>query len=189
MSKLALYYPAKPYIVTQAWGILNGSYEAAGLTFTKHNGEDFRIGSDKLTHCPLKAIVQEVGYNDLAGNYVRLVSTDQWEIGGQLCYVGMMFMHHEKILCAEKTILNVGDVMGIPDNTGFSTGPHTHGSYLRLVNQNYNGARYDTDTTTDRTFDPHPYWTGFAAQDYTKVVIIQKLISLYQQLMGTNKSA
>lgn len=184
MSKLALFYPAKPYNVTQGWGIANSSYKEAGFKFTRHNGEDFRIGKDNLTHCPLKAEVMEVGYNDGAGNFVRLITQDLLEVGGVSCYVGMMFMHHEKILCKQGNVLNVGDVMGIPDNTGFSTGPHTHGSYLRLKTRSWDGERYDTDETTDRTFDPHPYWTGFAAQDYAIVSTIQKLIDLYKQVLG-----
>ena len=180
--KLELWYPAKPYTVTQGWGISNPSYLQFG--FSRHNGEDFLIGKNNRTHCPVKAEVVETGFNEGAGNYVRLVSLNKYDVGGENCYVGMMFMHHEKILCEKGQVLGVGDIMGIPDNTGFSTGPHTHGSYFRLKSQNYYGERYDTDATVNYTFNPQPYWTGFAAQDYKIVSTIQALIRLYKQLAG-----
>lgn len=183
MPNLQLYYPAKPYHITQAWGISNPSYLQFG--FSKHNGEDFMIGKDNRTHCPLKAIVEEVGFNDSAGNYIRLVSQERFDVLGANCYIGMMFMHHEQILAKKGDILDVGDIMGIPDNTGFSTGPHTHGSYYRLSQpSNVPQNRLDTDIATNNTFDPHPYWTGFCAQDYKIVWTIQQLINLYKQLGG-----
>lgn len=181
--KLEFYYPAKPYNITQAWGISNPSYEQFG--FSRHNGEDFQIGKDNRTHCPLKAKVEDVGCNAGAGNYIRLVSTSTYDVLGETCYIGMMFMHHEQVLAKKGDTLEVGDIMGIPDNTGFSTGPHTHGSYYRLSKPwNSPENRLDTDTTVNNTFDPRLFWTGFAAQDYKIVSTIQALIRLYKQLLG-----
>lgn len=181
-----LYYPTKPWILTQGWGILNPSYNQFG--FTRHNGQDSLPGADKLNHCPVRAKVEETGYNDAAGNYVRLVSTDMHMVGGVKCYVGMMFMHHEKILCVRGQILEIGEVMGIPDNTGFSTGAHTHGSYYRLSQpQNAPQYRLDQDTATNNTFDPYPYQTGVCAQDVgTYIGLLSKLVQLLQQAVNNH---
>lgn len=182
MEILRLYYPAKPYIITQAWGIANPIYRQNGIEMDRHNGEDFRIGDDKLVHCPLPAKVLEVGYNDTAGNFVRLRSTEQWIVGGVICYVWFMVMHLEKALCASFDTLAVGDVIGIPDNTGFSTGPHTHISYRRL---NEYGVTLDTDPATNNTFDPHPYWVGVAAQDYGTIIhLFTALASTLSAIVG-----
>lgn len=181
MEVLRLYYPAKPYNVTQAWGISNPSYEQFG--FSKHNGEDFRIGDDKLVHCPIPAEVTETGYDNAKGNYVRLISTEQWIVGGIPCWVGLVFMHGEKVLVKQGDILKVGDAMMIPDNTGFSTGPHTHMSVYRLGGM-YKNERLDTDTATNNTFDPHPYWQSIAAQDVgTFIGLCQQIIPLLTKLI------
>lgn len=181
MSRLSLWYPAKPYVVSQKWGIYNPAYEQFG--FDKHNGEDFLMEPDHKTHCPIPSVVEETGYNEGAGNFVRLVSQEKWLVDGVECYVGTMFMHHEKILCKKGDLLKTGDVMGIADNTGFSTGPHTHGSYYRLSRpQNLPEYRLDADLHTNQTFDPSPYWNKFYAQDYGLV------IGLYAQVVALLKS-
>lgn len=182
-----LYYPAKPYVITQGWGILNPSYNQFG--FSKHNGQDFLIGKDNLTHCPLKSEVVEAGYDQYKGYFVRLISVDEFIFNGQRCKIGMVFMHHEKILCKTGDILDVGGVMGIPDNTGFSTGPHTHGSYYHLgLNAGQWNLRLDTDTATNNTFDPQPFWSGYHAQDYGVLIKLQQgLVGLLQQLLSLKK--
>lgn len=70
-------------------------------------------------------------------------------------------------------VLKVGTYVGQADNTGFSTGTHTH----------RNGRRVDKDLnfvdTNDasNSFDTMQFDTGLAAQDY------QTLIGYYQQLL------
>jgi murein DD-endopeptidase MepM/ murein hydrolase activator NlpD len=177
MEALRLYYPAKPYAVTQGWGVANPSYRNAGMNFDRHNGEDFRIGDDKLVHCPVPAICIDTGYDQWKGNFARFITTEEWTVDGLACHVGFVAMHGEKVLCEKGQTLKVGDQIMIPDNTGFSTGPHTHISYYRLGGI-YMNQRLDTDVATDFTFDPHPYWTGYHAQDYgTLVHTLQALVA------------
>lgn len=185
METLKLYYPAKPFWITQAWGISNPSYEQFG--FSKHNGVDFRIGDDRLVHCPVPATVTETGYDSAKGNYVRLITNDEWLVNGVECKVGLVFMHGEKILVKDGDVLGIGDPLMIPDNTGFSTGPHTHMSVYRLGGLYWN-ERLDTDPVTNNTFDPHPFWTGYSAQDYTTLIhtlrlAVAALIKLVGQLV------
>ncbi len=167
MTKLQLSYPAKPFVQTQAWGVANPSYIQFG--FDRHNGSDFMMGVDKRTYAPVRFQVEDAGFNDGAGNFVRGITTEKLEVEGVEAYVGLMFMHHEKLLCKTGDILEEGDVMGIADNTGFSTGPHTHMSVYRLKRQkNISANRLDTDPHTNYTFDPQPYWNGKYAQDLSK---------------------
>jgi hypothetical protein len=171
METLRLYYPAKPYKVTQRWGIYNPAYLQFG--FDMHNGEDCEIGTDKIVHCPVPAKALETGYNDGAGYYVRLRSTQKYIVGDKACYVWFMVMHLEKHLCKAGDSLGVGDPIGIADHTGFSTGPHIHITYRRVDEYN---TQLDLDPRTNNSFDPHPYWTGIHAQDFNTIV------GLYQQV-------
>lgn len=175
MERLRLYYPTKPYSITQAWGISNPSYVQFG--FSKHNGEDFRIGADCLVYAPIACEVTETGFEERGkGNFVRLITTEQHTVGDIPCFVGLVFMHGEKILVKAGDKLNVGDKIMIPDNTGFSTGPHTHMSCYRLgVNKI---SRLDTDPATNYTFDPHTYWTGHYAVDYPTILGLYGRIKL-----------
>lgn len=162
--KLELYFPAKPYWITQAWGIKNPSYEQFG--FSEHNGQDFMLGADKHVYVPVKAEIVEQGYNNGAGNFLRFVTTEKYEVGDKTCYVGFMIMHYKETYLKVGDICEVGTDTGIANNTGFSTGPHTHISWYRLkAKQNKPSNRLDINVATDRTFDPQPYWNGKFAQD------------------------
>jgi len=46
MSKLELFYPAKPYKITQAFGINNPSYLQFG--FSQHNGIDIAVIREQI---------------------------------------------------------------------------------------------------------------------------------------------
>jgi len=178
MAKLTLWYPAKPFHVTQGWGISNPSYNQFG--FSKHNGVDFKIGDDKLLRSPTNLVVAEVGFNESAGNFVRLFSPEKLEIGDQECYLGAMFMHLERAMCAKGQLLETGEVFAVPDNTGFSTGPHTHMTLRRYSKQVWNKKyQLDLDPASDFTFDPAPYWTGFYAKDKDTVInLLQQVLKL-----------
>src|SRR3990167_822586 len=193
--RLELWFPAKPYRVTQAWGIYNPSYLQFG--FSRHNGEDFRLGDDKKLYTPLKCKVTWVGENSGSGKFVEFISTDMWEVLGTECYVGGCFMHMEKQTCVRGQLLEVGDEIGIADNTGFSTGPHTHLSLYRLKTplKSFEN-RLDNESDTNYTFDSHPYWNGYYAQDFKLVIanlnqqksILARVVELLKWIMTKSKS-
>ena len=173
--KLELYYPAKPFLVTQGWGIYNPAYERFG--FNRHNGVDFLPGTKKLVYAPVRMRVYAVDFNEGAGNFVSGVTTQKWEVGGIECFVQLTFMHLEKALCKIGDILEIGDLIGVPDNTGFSTGPHTHMAPYRLTE-----ALLKMDSNdANGSFDPSPYWNGYFAED---VNIMKQIISLLQRAVN-----
>jgi len=163
-----LYYPAKPFTQTQGWGVLNTAYEQFG--FNHHNGVDFALEADHELHCPVRMKVTDVGFNSSAGNYIRAITTQTYAVLGIQCYVGIMIMHMEKQAVVKGQICEVGDFLGIGDNTGFSTGPHTHMSVYRLAkdipDENQLGNRLDKDPAYNNTFDPTPFFNGKFAVDY-----------------------
>ena len=176
--KLELFYPAKPYEVTQAFGISNPSYNQFG--FSRHNGVDFRVDADKIVRAMCDGEVYDVGFNSGAGNYVRYKTLTPVEAEGKVQHVAFMYMHAEKYLVSKGQKVKAGDPIIVADNTGFSTGPHTHISAYFVDNNNIklkNG-----DPTVDHCFDFTAYYNGFFADDAQKVLgIFQQIIALLKK--------
>jgi hypothetical protein len=170
-----LYFPAKPFSPTQAWGIKNPAYEQFG--FSRHNGEDFRLGKDKKLYWPLEdCIVYDVAFGTATGWRIKANSQDEYTFAdGKKAFLNVIMMHMESMSpVAVGTTLNVGDYCGIPDNTGFSTGPHTH-FMLRRIDKD--GKLIDKNDA-DNSIDPHLYWTGICAVDYNSILSLYGRIKL-----------
>lgn len=159
--KLSLYIPAKPYIVTQAFGIYNPAYLQFG--FDKHNGVDFKVDTDGIVNAMCDGVVTDVGFNSGAGNFVRYRTKTPVEAEGRTAYVEFMYMHAEKALVKKGDVVSAGDDLIIADNTGFSTGPHTHISAY-LINEN--GYKQEVlDPRANHCFDFAKYYNGKYAAD------------------------
>lgn len=188
MSKLSLFYPTKPFVVTQGWGISNPSYLQFG--FSRHNGTDYQLGADKKLYAPCDILITDVGFNSGAGNYIRWITTEKYLVENTECFVGGIFMHMESQAVISGQTIKTGGYLGIADNTGFSTGPHTHISLYRLkeqkpINENAPGNRLDTDPATNYTFDPAPYWNGYYAVDADTVFLaLYKMLDLLKKALG-----
>lgn len=182
MSKLDLFYPAKPYIITQAFGIYNPAYLQFG--FEKHNGVDFKVDADKIVKAMCDGLVTDVGFNAGAGNYVRYRTLGPVEAEGKTGYVEFMYMHAERCLVKKGQTLKAGDDVIIADNTGFSTGPHTHISgYFVDIKTGY---KLRADPTTDHCFDFSKYYNGYYADDAQKVILtLYKIIDLLKQAVSS----
>lgn len=180
MAKLELYYPAKPYVETQAWGIYNPAYLQFG--FSKHNGRDFLLGTNKSLYAPCDSVVLGTGYVEKgAGNYISLRTAGKVSFNDMAdSYVTLVFMHMESISVKAGQTLKAGDFLGIADNTGFSTGPHTH---LACYRSDELGNKLDKNEANG-TFDHYPYFNRYYAQDAQKVVLIlKKIIELYKKII------
>lgn len=165
-----LYYPVKPWNVTQAWGIYNPAYLQFG--FSKHNGIDVQQGTDRIVYCPIKNLdVYDTQYGDATGWRVKGNTRDVYDFpDGIRAKLNIIVMHGEKILCKTGDTLQVGDQMMISDNTGFSTGPHVHFMVrrvhpvtLELLDKN----------DADNSIDPAPYFTSLSAKDYGILEILK----------------
>lgn len=160
MAKLELWHPCNPYIETQAWGLYNPAYQQFG--FSRHNGRDFLLGSDKKLYAPIRArvtwVVDQIGG---AGVHFIMNTLEKYDFpDGVSCYVEITLMHCEKILVSVGQEVAVGDVLAIADNTGFSTGPHTHMRCRRIRDD---GTLIDNNDANG-SFDHAPYFNGYSAQ-------------------------
>lgn len=175
---LKIYYPFKPYNITQAWGVSNPSYATQfnDPEFKLHNGIDANIGkfnwdgsivSEYPVYCPVEGFtVQKVDFSPQGGgNEIWLISDEPVEMFERTCYAYVVLCHAKKILVQAGYRPKLGELLMIADNTGFSTGIHTH---MGLYRVGYDGARitnyYDINGATG-SFDPALFFTGEYAID------------------------
>lgn len=187
MSRLRLYYPAKPYVISQGWGIVNPLYKQFG--FERHNGVDFQHGTDKRLCAPIDGKIVRTGNQPNGGGIFLGLMSDQRHLfdDGRECYVLLDFLHLEHILVKEGDNVKAGDIIAIQGNTGLSTGPHTHMQPRRATY--WNGGSGDSlqwtladSNDANNTFEPAPYWTGIYA------AAVQQTISLYSLLVAALSS-
>jgi len=155
---------------TQKWGVRNPAYDQFG--FKNHNGIDLISGySDQWTsYTPQKwpvyyglegFSVHQVRLNPKGGgNDIWFISDTPLEIGDKICHAYIGFAHADTIFAKAGDRLEIGDMIMIADNTGFSTVPHTHISLYRVdwdgklmtfldkneANNSHDPALYFTDT-------------------------------------------
>lgn len=207
-------YPVNPWSVTQPWGVYDPRYKQFG--FTAHNGVDCRLGADRTIYAPhagtvVRAYTKENGLWQPAGGGVFLttLTDEQYDFDdGQKCYVLEDFLHCERLLVKDGDHVEVGQAIAIADNTGFSTGPHTHIQLRREVMQPYTGqpglspfrirgndyALFDVDkNNANNSFDPAPYYSLtyviplVPSEEEKKKGLLLQIISLYQQIISLYK--
>lgn len=160
--KLSLTEPTKPFVITQEWGVRNSAYDQFG--FTHHNGVDFRLGKDAKLFAPHEGEVSHVGWQPRgAGLYLCVRSREAYDFPDGKFHVESTFMHLATTSVQVGQTVERGDPLAVADNTGFSTGPHTHWRLQRMkpvkgrwVVVDKNGAQNSVDPlqylTTDKPF-------------------------------------
>lgn len=182
---LKLTYPAKPYLLTQAFGIYNPAYLQFG--FDHHNGIDFRVDTDGKVVSMCDGVVTDAGFNSGAGNYVRYRTLEPVVTETATQYVEFMVMHASKLLVKKGDLVKIGTPLMVADNTGFSTGPHTHiSAYFVDINTGFKMPIGDKNS--DYCFDFSKYYTGDYADDIFTLNKIKdlalKVIELLKQKLG-----
>ncbi len=188
--KLELFFPAKPYTITQPYGVYRPDvYKRFG--FTRHNGVDFRLGADKLVYAEFPCVVHRTTWQPEGGGLVlSVVSDKEYEFeDGVKAYITADYMHLEKYLVGvSDLVLPTGAPLAVADNTGFSTGPHTHAQYRRVHKKRSRLVDVDKNDANN-SFDPEPYRNRKFAKDERdiKIALLQKAISLLEALIKTLK--
>jgi murein DD-endopeptidase MepM/ murein hydrolase activator NlpD len=183
MPKLSLPKEVKPYVVTQKWGVHRPDVYAQ-FGFDDHNGTDVMPGNRKEVRASVPYEVQRIIWQPNGGGLVMgIVSQGEYDApDGKPANVQIHYLHLEKTLKKVGDRGAVGDVLAIADNTGFSTGPHTHLAHKWIRRK---GSLFvDVETNgAQNTFDPEPYRDGSFAEDYATIRILTKLVSALQQLL------
>ena len=93
---------------------------------------------------------------------------------GVTAHVLADFLHCERLIVQNEETVLLGTVLAVADNTGFSTGPHTHIQLRRcrvLLGGDYvvHGEKRHLEwvdrNDANNTFDPTPYFTKTYADD------------------------
>lgn len=140
-------YPFKKIYITQKWGVNEETYKR--FNYLGHNGLDLRLfdtngnkSSTSLVYAPHDGVIKERRFDaDGYGNYLKLESDIE----------GSILAHLKEFKVNINKIVKEGDLIGIADNTGWSTGSHLHWGYYKHPRDRQNGY--------GGTIDPTPYIT------------------------------
>lgn len=182
-------WPIKPHQLTQGWGTYNPAvYSQFG--FTRHNGLDHVLAMDRRIYAPCDGTIIINDNQPKGGGIYMALLSDHFLFPYFLCTtpdrvtipfreglfaVRIDFLHLEKSLVATGFRVKQGDLIAFGDNTGFSTGPHCHTQWRRVLDDG-NNTHADTNDANN-SFDPTQFFDGFYAVDYqTTVQKLQELL-------------
>lgn len=188
MTRFEWFLPTKPFKINQVWGIFNPAYQQFG--FSRHNGIDDGIATGTPLLCPQDGTVVTVATKENGkwqpnggGNYVSIVTNDLWMFDdGDAAYVLIDFLHCKSISVVEGQQVIVGDELAIANNTGFSTGPHTHIQFRRVDNPKTLGVIDKNDA--NNSIDPMPYCNNVYAGAW---VVLRSLQVTLQKILDSLK--
>lgn len=200
MNELRIYYPFKPYRVTQAWGASNPIYaqQFNNPEFKLHNGIDANtvgqfapMGSKPVTeypvYCPVEDFtVERVDYApNGGGNELWLISNKPLQMFEQKVYAYIPLCHAKKILVKAGDTPALGELLMIADSTGFSTGLHTHMGLYRVNYEGHSIKSYIDTNQANGSFDPSLFFTNsYAIDEATIPTLIKNGLRYYQYVLG-----
>lgn len=158
--KLSLNYPVTTFKLNQEFGVYRPEvYSQFG--FNRHNGIDIALGSDSMIYAPLNGQIIRTGNQPNGGGvFFGFLSDKTFTFDdGVMAQVLIDFLHLDHIIGKVTVAYKTGDLLAKADNTGFSTGPHTHMQFRRV---RYDGKVVTTIDVNDanNSFDPKTYWNG-----------------------------
>lgn len=181
--KLEVLYEMHPVRITQDWGVRDPFYEQFG--FKEHNGTDYALGDRAELRAGIPCEVTKIGYQHTgAGHYICLLSLEQYDFeDGKRAHVELTYMHLDHTIAEVGQKLATGDLFAIGDNTGASTGPHTHIAPKRV--KKTAGGYYEIDKNDAKnTFDIEKYRSGGFAVQAKQISLLSTVLSLYKRLRG-----
>lgn len=145
--KPTLYEEIKPRRINQPWGRYDPVYKQF-FDGSYHNGTDHAPGERKEVRAPFPGVVVRCGTKQNGqwqpnggGVYVSVLSRYAYDFPAwsEVCSDGLVvnfragtyyiladYLHMESVKVSLGQEVEIGDLLGIADNTGFSTGIHTH---------------------------------------------------------------
>lgn len=175
--KPEIYYPQDTWNITQEWGVSRPEiYSRFG--FTQHNGIDVQLAPNKLVRAPFPCEVIKIGYQPNGGGiYISCISNEAYEFpDGKKAWILVDALHLKETRAIVGNKYDTGYVLAVGNNTGFSTGAHTHYQWRRVLKTPNGFEEVDTNKANN-SFDPTPYFVGYSYENLEK-----KLSTAYTQL-------
>lgn len=194
---LEIYYPFKPYTITQHWGNPSSAYSTQfnDPDFKLHNGVDANTGKknwdDSTTteypvYCPVEGFtVKSVDFAPQGGgNELWLISDEPVQMFDKTCYAWIPLCHAKKILVKAGDKPALGQLLMIADNTGFSTGLHTHMGLYRVNYMVASILKLDQNEA-EGSYNPELFFNGkYAIDNASLATLISNGLLYYKYLLG-----
>ena len=185
--KPSIYYPVKPFRITQHWGenapcvkdfgtstqkIISANVCPAGYTklyqqfgMAGHNGIDLAAGTQPV-YAAMDGVVIEKQTSPARGLGLGIISNEQYEFPQGTFYFKLRYWHLKSFNVEVGDQVRVGDQVGISDNTGYSSGNHLHFEG-QLFRRDAGGhpSLVTLDDDHANTIDVEPYFNGQYAVD------------------------
>jgi murein DD-endopeptidase MepM/ murein hydrolase activator NlpD len=184
--KLQLFYPLDKCVITQRFGE-NAVDFYKELKMLGHNGTDFVAPDGMPVRAAHDGRVTFAGYDDSAGLGVVIRTEEKFDYKDEPAYYKTIYWHLKKGTLRVTGSQNVkaGDIIGLADNTGKSTGSHLHFGLKPIYRGEEDWSWYNAEQTNGYkgAIDPEPFFNGFYAKDATIIKILKRLLELYQELL------
>lgn len=214
-SRLRLYYPVRPLFVNQHFSenrpcvsdfgkptqnVINSNTDGtcpvgsdklyAHFGMTGHNGVDLRAGEQPIyAACSGTVIEQQTVPARGLGLGILTDSTVLLDHFGEH-YAKLRYWHLKSFHVNVGDHVNEGDIIGITDNTGYSSADHLHFELNPMDKDAGGHPRYalsDSGTEViDNSIDPEPFFCGIYADVLaTEKPLLEKLVIALQQYLAT----
>lgn len=151
MPQLRLYYPVRPFYVNQHFGENKPCVRDFGLPtqqiimspdditcpvgydklyqkfgMSGHNGTDLRAGEQNV-YAACDGIVVEKQTVPARGLGLGILTNEQYDFGTYgTHYIKLRYWHLKAFYCEVGDTITAGQLIGVTDNTGYSSGSHLH---------------------------------------------------------------
>ena len=169
--KLILHYPTKPYFAGQKFGecmlSICAKYKEMGLL--GHNGIDSGAFHGQPIYASHDGIVTFAGEDGSGGLGAVIRTHEAMEYKDKTAFYKTIYWHLKtgSIRLKASQEVKVGEIVGLADNTGFSTGDHLHYGLKPQYQgeQNWEWWNAESDNGYKGAIDPMPFFSGKFAVD------------------------
>ena len=151
-------------------------YQSYGLK--GHNGWDWvtKDGEPLYWDCDIRGEVMDCHIDRNGGWGVRIITQDK---DGNFKH---LFWHLKEFKCQAGQILESGDLIGLADSTGKSTGHHLHRGIKPVHMTKYGWRNDDNKNGYYGAIDPAPYFVNIYIKDYMRM--LQNQLSILKKMVG-----
>ena len=103
-------------------------------------------------------VIEADTVNDAGGMGVKIATNEEYKYKAGGAYFWTVYWHFEKVLVKVGQQVKAGDVLGLGDNTGYSTGSHLHYGLLPCYKKNNYYYKYEGNNGYLGYIDPLPYF-------------------------------
>ncbi len=169
MKNFSLFYPLKPFQVTQTFGANQLTLYKDVLGLKGHNGLDCVANTGKIVRAAHDGTVTFAGEDGSAGFGIVIRTDEEFEYGAGTAFWKSIYWHlkSDGIKCKAGQKVKAGDIIALSNNTGMSTGPHLHFGIkpCQKGEADWQWSNIEQNNGYQGAVDPTPYFNGQYAED------------------------